>query len=63
MLKACREAKINTSWHEPNSGYEENIHGFVDAVLEMPEFIASLEAFVRPLIMPGRINSLAQTLH
>jgi (1->4)-alpha-D-glucan 1-alpha-D-glucosylmutase len=62
MLKACREAKIRTSWHEPNLGYEENIRGFVDGVYQTPEFIASLEAFIEPLILPGRINSLAQTL-
>jgi (1->4)-alpha-D-glucan 1-alpha-D-glucosylmutase len=62
MLKACREAKINTSWHEPNNAYEESIRGFVDGVFRTPEFIASLERFVDPLILPGRINSLAQTL-
>ena len=62
MLKACREAKINTSWHEPNNSFEEKIRGFVGGVFETPEFIASLEQFVEPLILPGRINSLAQTL-
>ena len=62
MLKACREAKIRTSWHEPNTGYEENIRGFVDGVYQTPEFIASLEAFIQPLVLPGRINSLSQTL-
>jgi (1->4)-alpha-D-glucan 1-alpha-D-glucosylmutase len=62
MLKACREAKINTSWHEPNISFEEKIRGFVGGVFETPEFIASLERFVEPLILPGRINSLAQTL-
>ena len=62
MLKACREAKIRTSWHEPNTGYEENIRGFVDGVFRAPEFIESLEAFIAPLILPGRVNSLAQTL-
>jgi (1->4)-alpha-D-glucan 1-alpha-D-glucosylmutase len=62
MLKACREAKINTSWHEPNQGYEEKIRGFVDGVFQTPDFISSLERFVEPLIRPGRINSLAQTL-
>ncbi|HLW25268.1 MAG TPA: malto-oligosyltrehalose synthase [Steroidobacteraceae bacterium] len=62
MQKACREAKIRTSWHEPNLGYEENIRGFVEAVLGKADFIASLEAFIAPLIEPGRINSLAQTL-
>jgi (1->4)-alpha-D-glucan 1-alpha-D-glucosylmutase len=62
MLKACREAKINTSWHEPNTSFEEKIRGFVGGVFETPEFIASLERFIEPLIVPGRINSLAQTL-
>jgi (1->4)-alpha-D-glucan 1-alpha-D-glucosylmutase len=62
MLKACREAKINTSWHEPNNSYEEKIRGFVGGVFQSPEFIASLEQFIAPLILPGRINSLAQTL-
>jgi (1->4)-alpha-D-glucan 1-alpha-D-glucosylmutase len=62
MQKACREAKINTSWHEPNLGYEEKIRGFLDGVFRTPEFISSLEHFVGPLIQPGRINSLAQTL-
>jgi (1->4)-alpha-D-glucan 1-alpha-D-glucosylmutase len=62
MLKACREAKIRTSWHEPNTGYEENIRGFVDGVFQTPEFIASLESFIEPLILPGRINSLSQAL-
>jgi (1->4)-alpha-D-glucan 1-alpha-D-glucosylmutase len=62
MLKACREAKINTSWHEPNIAYEESIRSFVDGVFQTPGFIASLERFIDPLILPGRINSLAQTL-
>ena len=62
MLKACREAKINTSWHEPNVSFEEKIRGFVGGVYDSPDFIASLERFVEPLILPGRINSLAQTL-
>jgi (1->4)-alpha-D-glucan 1-alpha-D-glucosylmutase len=62
MLKACREAKINTSWHEPNNGYEEKIRGFVGGVYDTPEFMASLQSFIEPLILPGRINSLAQTL-
>ena len=62
MLKACREAKISTSWHEPNISFEEKIRGFLGGVYESPDFIASLERFVEPLILPGRINGLAQTL-
>jgi (1->4)-alpha-D-glucan 1-alpha-D-glucosylmutase len=62
MLKACREAKISTSWQEPNTSFEEKIRGFVGGVFETPEFIERLESFIEPLILPGRINSLAQTL-
>jgi (1->4)-alpha-D-glucan 1-alpha-D-glucosylmutase len=62
MLKASREAKLRTSWHQPNAGYEANIQGFVDGIFANPDFLASLEAFVQPLVLPGRINSLAQTL-
>jgi len=62
MLKASREAKLRTSWHEPNIGYEANIQSFTEGLFENSEFIASLEAFVKPLILPGRINSLAQSL-
>src|SRR6202020_900217 len=62
MLKACREAKLRTSWQEPNVGYEENIKGFVERVLLNEEFLKSLVEFVEPLVLPGRINSLAQTL-
>jgi (1->4)-alpha-D-glucan 1-alpha-D-glucosylmutase len=62
MLKACREAKLRTSWQEPNVGYEQNIKGFVDRVLQNEDFLKSLVEFVEPLVLPGRINSLAQTL-
>jgi len=31
-------------------------------VFQRPDFIASLQRFIDPLILPGRINSLAQTL-
>jgi (1->4)-alpha-D-glucan 1-alpha-D-glucosylmutase len=62
MLKASREAKLRTSWHEPNTGYEASIQGFTEGVFENHEFLNSLETFIQPLILPGRINSLAQTL-
>lgn len=62
LLKACREAKILTTWHEPNVAYEEGLREFTASILENADFVADLEAFVRPLVQPGRINSLAQTL-
>ncbi len=62
LLKACREAKIHTAWHEPNTTYEEGLREFTEAILASSEFTNDLEAFVAPLILPGRVNSLSQTL-
>ncbi|HEX2860225.1 MAG TPA: malto-oligosyltrehalose synthase, partial [Lacunisphaera sp.] len=62
MCKACREAKIHTTWHRPNREYEDNIREFLAAILASPPFVESLNAFAQTLIGPGRINSLAQTL-
>lgn len=62
MVKAAREAKTETSWIANNHGYEAALERFVRGVLADPEFLAELEDFVQPLIVPGRINSLAQKL-
>jgi (1->4)-alpha-D-glucan 1-alpha-D-glucosylmutase len=60
--KASREAKVHTSWTDPNPIYDDALRAFVEAVMNNAEFKESLENFVTPLIEPGRINSLAQTL-
>lgn len=59
--KAAREAKQHTSWTRPNDGYEQTLAGFVEAVMSDDTFISDLEAFVEPLVEPGRVNSLALT--
>jgi (1->4)-alpha-D-glucan 1-alpha-D-glucosylmutase len=62
MEKASREAKTHTSWTQPNEAYDSALRGFVEASMGDREFRADLERFVTPLIEPGRLNSLAQTL-
>ena len=62
MDKASREAKAHTSWTDPNSIYDNALRAFVERTMNNSKFTDSLESFVRPLIEPGRINSLAQTL-
>jgi (1->4)-alpha-D-glucan 1-alpha-D-glucosylmutase len=62
MEKAAREAKARTSWTRPDAAYEEALGGFVRDCLEDVEFRRDVAAFVGPLIEPGRITSLAQTL-
>jgi (1->4)-alpha-D-glucan 1-alpha-D-glucosylmutase len=62
MGKAVREAKVHTSWTEPDEGYEKALERFIAVLFENPLFMNDLEAFAAPLIHPGRVNSLAQTL-
>jgi (1->4)-alpha-D-glucan 1-alpha-D-glucosylmutase len=62
MEKASREAKVHTSWTQPNPDYDGALREFIEGILNDQEFKADLETFVKPLIEPGRVNSLAQTL-
>jgi (1->4)-alpha-D-glucan 1-alpha-D-glucosylmutase len=62
MEKASREAKTHTSWTNPNTGYDDALRRFVEEILENGEFLADLTKFIEPLIEPGRVNSLAQTI-
>lgn len=65
MLKAVREAKVNTSWVSPNMPYEENLVKFVDALLSpspINQFLKDLEIFQKKVTYFGMFNSLSQTL-
>jgi (1->4)-alpha-D-glucan 1-alpha-D-glucosylmutase len=62
MQKAAREAKTFTSWTSPNVEFEAALRSFVAGTLADPALMADLRAFVEPLVTPGRINALAQTL-
>jgi (1->4)-alpha-D-glucan 1-alpha-D-glucosylmutase len=62
MEKAAREAKVHTSWTDPNLAYETALRAFVEGTCQDPAFRADVEAFVAPLIAPGRVVALAQLL-
>ena len=65
MLKACREAKVNTSWISPNEHYESAVLRFIDAILGRPQGKAFLEDFIpfqRMVSHYGMYNSLSQAL-
>ncbi len=62
MLKAMREAKLQTSWVENNKAYEDALCGLIDEMLADAAFIKELEAFVGLVSHAGRVNSLVQTL-
>lgn len=65
MIKACREAKICTSWLSPREGYEQAINDFIDALLnDAPEnaFRNDFLKFAAWIQGYGVMNSLGQTL-
>jgi (1->4)-alpha-D-glucan 1-alpha-D-glucosylmutase len=62
MTKATKEAKVHTSWTEPDADYDEAVVAFTRAVCGDAVFQADLAAFVEPLVRPGWVNALAQTL-
>jgi (1->4)-alpha-D-glucan 1-alpha-D-glucosylmutase len=63
MQKAAKEAKVHTSWTDPDAGYDAALTGFVSAVLADREFVADLEAFLagHRLVELGHVTALAQT--
>jgi (1->4)-alpha-D-glucan 1-alpha-D-glucosylmutase len=62
MIKAVREAKIHTSWTDPDPSYEHTLTTYVDAILEDADFVGALENYVSTVVELGRQNSLAQRL-
>jgi (1->4)-alpha-D-glucan 1-alpha-D-glucosylmutase len=65
MLKAVREAKVNTSWINPNLPYEENLMKFIDAILSPSSsnyFLTDFETFQKKISTFGMLNSLSQVL-
>jgi (1->4)-alpha-D-glucan 1-alpha-D-glucosylmutase len=65
MLKAAKEAKVNTSWINPNAEYDEAVQRFVNDILgETPDnaFVRTLEPLRETVARFGAYNALGQTL-
>lgn len=65
MLKAMREAKVDTSWISPNALHEEAVLAFVDTILKVSrnnKFLYDFMSFQRLTAACGIFNSLSQTL-
>ncbi len=63
MQKALHEAKIHTSWVNPDSAYDKAITNFVERVLDASPgnaFLQDLRQFQAPIARAGLWNSLAQ---
>jgi (1->4)-alpha-D-glucan 1-alpha-D-glucosylmutase len=63
MVKALREAKIHSSWLNPDEEYEQAARDFISKIL-LPEgaFAKDFAEFQAPIARAGMFNSLSQTL-
>ncbi|HEX8141604.1 MAG TPA: malto-oligosyltrehalose synthase [Pyrinomonadaceae bacterium] len=65
MNKALKEAKLHTSWINPNETYDAAVREFVSKILEPCErnrFLADFTEFQQTTMRAGLLNSLSQTL-
>ena len=62
MVKALREAKVNSSWLAPNVQYEEAVTRFVTAILQNQSFLDDFLPFQQQIAHYGFYNTLSQTL-
>jgi (1->4)-alpha-D-glucan 1-alpha-D-glucosylmutase len=65
MQKALHEAKVHTSWINPNAPYEDAVVKFVERVLEPSlknAFLQDFQQFQAPIARAGVWGSVAQTL-
>jgi (1->4)-alpha-D-glucan 1-alpha-D-glucosylmutase len=60
LEKSLREAKTRTSWVRPDEEFEAAMRALLEALDADDDFVADLDAFVAPLVEPGRINALSQ---
>lgn len=65
MIKALREAKINSSWINPNTAYENAVTSFIHDILSATghnRFLEEFRVFQKSVAYFGMLNSLAQVL-
>ncbi len=65
MVKALREAKIHTSWINPDESYEANVKNYISRCLKKSSqnnFLTLFQKFTKKIAESGFINALSQVL-
>jgi (1->4)-alpha-D-glucan 1-alpha-D-glucosylmutase len=60
--KAAREARLSTSWDDPDEEFESTLHAAVDRAYNDPALRSDIDAFVTKITRPGWSNSLGAKL-
>ncbi|UXC93509.1 MULTISPECIES: malto-oligosyltrehalose synthase [Sphingobium] len=61
LEKSLREARLRSSWEQPEAGYEADARKLLHHLLAKPEFTQDMGAFVARLLPAARADSLVQT--
>jgi (1->4)-alpha-D-glucan 1-alpha-D-glucosylmutase len=63
MLKAIKEAKVNSSWIQPNEDWEEAVKKFIAGTLEPDHgFVSKFNPTAQKIAWHGMLNSLTQMI-
>jgi (1->4)-alpha-D-glucan 1-alpha-D-glucosylmutase len=65
VVKAAKEAKVHTSWIDPNPDYEHALGAFVDAIFKtsnQDKFLTDFLKFQKRIAFYGAFNALGQVL-
>ncbi|MFP5347219.1 MAG: malto-oligosyltrehalose synthase, partial [Actinomycetes bacterium] len=62
LRKATREAKVHTTWTNPDTEYENAVEGFAVGVLEREDVCAAIGSFVQHVRPATRVTVLGQKL-
>ena len=62
LEKASREAKLQTSWTDPDEAFDQALQRYIKDVLADGALMSVAESYAGELTEPGRVNALAQKL-
>jgi (1->4)-alpha-D-glucan 1-alpha-D-glucosylmutase len=60
LEKALREAKVHSSWTNPDEGYEQAVKSYAAGLLSSAAFLDDFVPFTRRVARAARVSSLAQ---
>lgn len=65
MTKAIKEAKVNSSWIQPNEEWDDAVRSFIMKILTLGannKFLSDFEKMAEEIAQLGMVNSLTQTV-
>ena len=62
LVKALREAKVNTSWESPDDNYENACKDFIKRIISNREFIGSVTELLKVILPYANANAIGQML-